>query len=48
MVTHEPDIARFTQRKVVVRDGRILQDGPIPHPDRAEEVLKRFREEHIL
>lgn len=48
MVTHEPDIARFAQRKVVVRDGTILQDGPIPEPARAEEVLVRFREEHTL
>ncbi|MCX7788212.1 MAG: ABC transporter ATP-binding protein [Spirochaetes bacterium] len=48
MVTHEPDIARFAERKVVVRDGKILQDGPIPNPARAEEVLKRFREEHTL
>lgn len=29
MVTHEPDIAEFTKRKVVFRDGRILQDAVI-------------------
>ncbi|GAB4365722.1 MAG: ABC transporter ATP-binding protein [Spirochaetales bacterium] len=48
MVTHEPDIARFAHRKIVVRDGVILQDGPVPEPDRAEDVLKRFREVHTL
>jgi len=26
MVTHEPEIAAFTKRNVVFRDGRILSD----------------------
>lgn len=29
MVTHEPDIAEFTKRKVVFRDGIIINDVPI-------------------
>ena len=29
MVTHEPDIAEFTKRKVVFRDGIIIDDSPI-------------------
>ncbi len=29
MVTHEPDIAEFTKRKVVFRDGIIIEDAPI-------------------
>lgn len=29
MVTHEPDIARFCKRMVIVRDGQILEDGPV-------------------
>ena len=29
MVTHEPDIAEFTKRKVVFRDGIIIEDTPI-------------------
>ena len=29
MVTHEPDIADFTKRKVVFRDGIIINDAPI-------------------
>nr|MBP7495470.1 ABC transporter ATP-binding protein [Spirochaetales bacterium] len=32
MVTHEPDIAQFTRRKVQFRDGKVLQDQPIPNP----------------
>ena len=29
MVTHEPDIAEFTKRRVVFRDGVIVDDAPI-------------------
>lgn len=29
MVTHEPDIAEFTKRKVVFRDGIIIDDAPV-------------------
>lgn len=29
MVTHEPDIAEFTKRKVVFRDGIIIDDVPV-------------------
>jgi putative ABC transport system ATP-binding protein len=29
VVTHEPDVAQFTKRKIVVRDGQIVEDEPI-------------------
>lgn len=29
LVTHEPDVADFTHRKVVFRDGEIIQDTPV-------------------
>lgn len=29
MVTHEPDIAQFCKRKVIVRDGKIVEDKPV-------------------
>lgn len=29
MVTHEPDIARFNQRRIVMKDGSILTDEPV-------------------
>ncbi|ONI38356.1 macrolide ABC transporter ATP-binding protein [Candidatus Epulonipiscium fishelsonii] len=29
MVTHEPEVAAYTKRKVVFRDGRIIEDIPI-------------------
>ncbi len=32
MVTHEPDMARYARRIVIVRDGRIAGDTPAPEP----------------
>jgi putative ABC transport system ATP-binding protein len=40
IVTHEPDIASHTHRKVVFRDGRILTDEPIKTTMDAMEQLK--------
>jgi putative ABC transport system ATP-binding protein len=40
LVTHEPDIARFTQRQIVFRDGHIKRDEAIDTPSIASEVLK--------
>jgi putative ABC transport system ATP-binding protein len=39
LVTHEPDIATFAGRQVVVRDGRITRDEPTPHVASAREAL---------
>ncbi len=41
IVTHEPEIGQFAKRRVVLRDGRIVQDAPVA--DRlvaAEEKLR--------
>lgn len=40
LVTHEHDIAQFTGRSIIFRDGRIKRDEPVPHRARAAEVLK--------
>ena len=40
LVTHEPDIARFTHRQIVFRDGHIKRDEVIDAPWIASEVLK--------
>ena len=32
LVTHEPDIAAYCLRKVVLRDGRIVEDSINPTP----------------
>jgi putative ABC transport system ATP-binding protein len=41
LVTHEPDIARFTMRNVTFRDGRIVGDEPVAQPRLAEAELER-------
>lgn len=38
MVTHEPEIAAFTKRNIVFRDGRILSDTPVTHQANAEQA----------
>ena len=45
MVTHELDIARFTKRTVVMRDGRVLSDQPVAARLHAEAELERIRAE---
>lgn len=38
-VTHEADIAAFTKRNVIFRDGRIIKDLAIKHPTNAKQAL---------
>lgn len=38
-VTHEPDIASFSSRTIMLRDGRILRDSINEHKRSAKEVL---------
>jgi putative ABC transport system ATP-binding protein len=40
LVTHEPDIAQFTKREIVFRDGQIKRDDAVEVPHVASEVLK--------
>jgi putative ABC transport system ATP-binding protein len=39
IVTHEPDIAAYTNRNVTFRDGRILKDIKVEHPRIASNEL---------
>lgn len=39
LVTHEPDIAAYTQRQVMLRDGRIIHDEPVASPRIAASEL---------
>jgi putative ABC transport system ATP-binding protein len=42
LVTHEPDIAQFTRRHIVFRDGKIRSDRANPVPRVAAEVIKEM------
>jgi len=44
MVTHELDIARYTKRNLIMRDGRIVTDAVIPNRLIAEKELKQLRQ----
>jgi putative ABC transport system ATP-binding protein len=44
MVTHELDIARYTKRNLIMRDGRIVSDAAVDDRLFAEQELKRLRE----
>jgi putative ABC transport system ATP-binding protein len=46
MVTHELDIAQYTKRNVVMRDGRILHDAPVSSRLSAAAELRRLDAEH--
>lgn len=44
-VTHEPDIAAFTTRNVVFRDGRIIRDIDIKSPACAKKALALLKDD---
>jgi putative ABC transport system ATP-binding protein len=46
MVTHELDIARYSRRNVVVRDGRIVSDVSVANRLNATEEMRRLSQEH--
>jgi putative ABC transport system ATP-binding protein len=45
MVTHELDVARYTKRMVILRDGKIVTDEVVKDRSSAEIELQRLREE---
>ena len=44
MVTHELDIARYTKRNVIMRDGKVVSDKAVERRLNAEEELRDLRE----
>jgi putative ABC transport system ATP-binding protein len=44
MVTHELDIASYTKRNVIMRDGRIVSDAPVERRLSAVDELRKLRE----
>jgi putative ABC transport system ATP-binding protein len=45
MVTHELDVAQYTKRMVVMRDGQVVSDMPVAKRLIAETELRRLQEE---
>ena len=45
MVTHELDVAHYTKRMVVMRDGRIVGDTPVENRLNAEIELRKLHQE---
>jgi len=45
MVTHELDIARYSKRNVIMRDGRIANDTPVTNRLFASEEIRRLEQE---
>ena len=41
LVTHEPDIAAYTNRNIFLRDGLLVEDVRIAHPRQAQPSLER-------
>ena len=39
MVTHEPDVAQFTKRIVVFKDGDIISDKPVENRTLREGIV---------
>jgi putative ABC transport system ATP-binding protein len=44
LVTHEPDIAAFARRTVVLRDGMVIRDEPVLASRRAAEEAARWKD----
>jgi putative ABC transport system ATP-binding protein len=44
MVTHELDIARYTKRNIVLRDGRVVSDTAVTERLTAETELRKLQE----
>jgi putative ABC transport system ATP-binding protein len=40
LVTHEHDIAAFARRTLTFKDGRLVDDSPVPAPHRAADMLE--------
>jgi putative ABC transport system ATP-binding protein len=45
MVTHELDVARYTKRMIILKDGKILTDEKVSNRLSAENELQKLRQE---
>jgi putative ABC transport system ATP-binding protein len=46
MVTHEPDVANYTKRIIIMRDGAIISDNPVAHRGSASGDLAQWKQQH--
>jgi len=44
MVTHELDVASYTKRMIILRDGQVRTDAPVANRLNAENELKKLRQ----
>jgi putative ABC transport system ATP-binding protein len=47
-VTHEPDIAAFTKRNIILRDGRLLKDIHVKKKANAFKALAKLKDDNML
>jgi putative ABC transport system ATP-binding protein len=47
-VTHEPDIATFTKRNIVFRDGKIIKDQRVVNRQSARNALLELKDDELL
>ncbi|WP_343606824.1 ABC transporter ATP-binding protein [Fluviicola sp.] len=47
-VTHEPDIAAFSSRTIVLKDGLVISDAPVQSPLSAKQALETLTTDHSL
>ncbi len=41
LVTHENDVAQYTDRKIIFRDGEVIEDVPVKHPKNRQKSHKK-------
>ena len=46
-VTHEPDIALFSNRTIILKDGHIVKDSRVEHVASAAEALRNLPQEEL-
>lgn len=47
-VTHEPDIAAFTKRNIVFRDGKIIKDQRVVNRQSAQNALLELKDDEFI